>query len=236
MKQSWIILLFFAALACCTNKVYAQQTVFNVPNADATEKGHIFLQQESQFRAWNPDAFWLGTHYGAYGIGHNTELDVTLFNVSAPASNNVVLGTGFKSAIPIPKLKDKYPDREYKVTVGTEVLTSLQGQGVGNWTYGTLSGRVPKVNTRLTAGISAGTKDIFGTDTVCFIGAVEQPITEKLGIIADWYSGNEHWSGYLISGVSYKLPKNTAIYAGYQIPNSSKVGPSGFVLEVSKIY
>ncbi len=215
---------------------YAQQTVFNVPNADVMPKGHLFLQQESQFRAWNPNAFWLGTEYATYGIGHNTELTMTLFNVSSPPSDNVTLGAGFKSAIPIPKLKEKYPKREYKITVGTEVLPSLQGQGVGNWTYAHLSGRTPKTNTRLTAGISYGTEQIFGNDTTAFIAAVEQPVTKRFGIIADWFSGSEHFAGFLIPGFSYAINKNTTLYAGYQIPNSSSNGPSGFVIELAKTF
>lgn len=213
---------------------FSQQTVFNVPSADVTPKGAIFLQHESQFNPWTP-AYWLATHYSAYGVGHNTELDVTLFNVDVPPKNNIALGTGFKSVIPIFYLKDKFPKSEIKFTVGSEVLTSLQGNGVGNWTYVHLSGRLPVTRTRITSGISAGTKQIFGRNTVCYIGAIEQPLTEKLQIIADWYSGAENYAGFLIAGFSYKLPKNTAIYVGYQIPNTSNNGNHGFVVEISKI-
>lgn len=217
-------------------KCYAQQTVFNVPSADVTPEGKLFLQHESQFRPYPPHAFWLGTHYSAVGIGHNTELDATLFNVSAPVSDNITLGLGFKSAMPIAGLKEKFPERELKLTVGSEVLVSLQGEGVGNWSYAHLSGRVPKLNTRLTAGVSVGTKQLFGRDAVCFIGAVEQPVTEKFSLIADYYSGKENYAGFLIAGFSYKLPKNTAVYAGFQIPNNESNGRSGFVIEVSRIF
>lgn len=218
---------------CCT--VSAQQTVFNVPSADVTPEGAIFLQHESQFRPYNPDANWLGTHYSALGIGHNTELDATLFNVSAPDSHNIALGLGFKSAMPIAKLKEKFPEQEFKFTVGSEVLVGLQGNDVGNWTYAHLSGRLPKLKTRITTGVSVGTKQIFKRNTFCYIMALEQPVTKKLSVIADWYSGNENFAGFLIAGISYKLPKNTALYLGYQIPNSEKNGKTGFVVEISKI-
>lgn len=213
----------------------SQQTVFNVPSADVTEKGAIFLQTESQFRPYNPDSFWLGTQYSAYGIGHNTELDATLFNVKDERNNNITLGLGFKTAMPIAKLKERYPEQEFKFTVGSEVLVGLQGNGVGNWSYAHLSGRLPKTKTRITAGVSAGTKQVFGRNTFAYIMAVEQPVTKKLDIIADWYSGAENYTGFLIAGISYQLPKNTAVYLGYQIPNTQKNGPTGFVIEVSKI-
>lgn len=235
MKRCRYILILILLLLN-TPKLYAMQTIFNVPSADVTPKGKVFVQEEAQFRGWNPDAFYLGTTYGAYGIGHNTEIDTTLFNVGSPATQNISLATGFKSAIPIPYLKEKFPEREFKLTVGSDLLFGLEGNGIGNWTYTHLSGRVPKLNTRLTAGISYGTKQVFGQETTCFIGGVEQPVTKKLTLISDWYSGSEHWAGFLITGFSYAFPKDTTLYAGYQIPNTPQNGASGFVIELAKIF
>lgn len=232
-KRLIILSIFFFIIPA---KALCQQTVFNVPSADVTEKGHIFLQEEAQTTPWNTDNAFFSTTYTAVGIGHNTELDATLFNVGSPATKNISLGVGFKSAIPIPGLKEKFPEREFKFTVGSDLILGLEGNGVGNWTYAHLSGRVPKLNTRLTAGISYGTRQVFGQETTAFIAAVEQPVTKKFSIIGDWYSGDEHYAGYLIVGGSYKLPHNTAIYAGYQIPNSPQVGTSGFVVEIAKIF
>lgn len=230
------ILLILICLCLSCIKTEAMQTIFNVPSADVTEKDHVFLQQEAQFRGWNPDAFFVGTTYSAVGIGHNTEIDATLFNVGAPATQNISLGVGFKSAIPIPGLKEKFPEREFKFTVGSNILLGLEGNGVGNWSYAHLSGRVPKLNTRLTAGMSYGGRQVFGQNSVAFIAGVEQPLTKKISLLGDWYSGSEHWAGYMIVGGSYALPKNTTIYAGYQIPNSPQVGASGFVIQVAKIF
>ncbi len=54
--------LFISILILCTLKSYAQQTVFNVPSADVTPAQKVFLQHESQFKPYNPNAFWQGTH------------------------------------------------------------------------------------------------------------------------------------------------------------------------------
>jgi len=230
---------FLAVILClcfgCV-QVQATQTIFNVPSADVTPQGHLFVEQEAQTVPWNTDSAFMGTTYTAVGVGHNTEVDATLFNVASPANQNISMGVGFKSAIPIPGLKEKFPEREFKFTVGSDMLIGLEGNGVGNWTYAHLSGRVPKLNTRLTAGISYGTKQVFGQETTCFIGGIEQPITKKLTFLTDWYSGSEHWSGYMIVGGSYALPKNTTLFVGYQVPNSSKVGSAGFAVELSKIF
>jgi len=229
----FLILIFFCL---SITRVSAQQSIFNVPSADVTEKGHIFLQEEAQTSPWNTDTAYFGTTYAAVGIGHNTDLDATLFGVGSPATQNISLGLGFKSAIPIPGLKEKFPEREFKLTIGSEMLLGLEGNGVGNWTYAHLSGRVPKLNTRLTGGISYGGRQVFGQNTFSFIAGVEQPVTKKLTLIGDWFSGSEHFAGYLITGFSYAFPKNVTLYAGYQIPNSPRVGTSGFCIELAKIF
>jgi len=234
LKNRIFLILFCICISCI--RAEATQTIFNVPSADVTEKGHLFLQQEAQFNGSNPNSFLYSTTYSAIGIGHNTEIDATLFNVASPATQNISIGVGFKSAIPIPGLKEKFPEREFKFTVGSNLLLGLEGNGVGNWSYAHLSGRVPKLNTRLTAGMSYGTRQVFGQETTAFIAGVEQPLSKKLTLIGDWYSGDEHWAGYLITGFSYALPKNTTIYAGYQIPNNPNVGTNGFVLQIAKIF
>lgn len=232
LKKS--IIYTIICLSFTSTSVEAMQTVFNVPSADVMDKGKFFFQEEAQFKPWNPDSYYYGTTYTAYGIGHNTEIDVNLFNYASPALENITMGVGFKSAIPIPGLKEKYPKREYKLTVGTNILIGLEGNGVGNWTYAHLSGRVPKANTRLSAGVSYGGRQVFGENSVSFIAAVEQPVTKKLSLIGDWMSGNETWGGVLIVGASYELPKNTTLYAGYQIPNNPQISDPGFVIQLAK--
>lgn len=235
MKYCRILLVLILFCVPC-NWVSAQQTIFNVPSADVTPKGHVFIQEEAQTAPWYTQGAYVGTTYAAVGIGHNTEIDTTLFNVASPASQNIAIGAGFKSAIPIPYLDKKFPAREFKFTVGSNMLFGLEGTGVGNWTYAHLSGRVPKLNTRLTAGFSYGGKQVFGINSTSFIAGVEQPITKKLTLIGDWYSGSEHFAGYLIVGGSYALPHNTTLFLGFQSPNSPNVGPPGFVIEVAKIF
>jgi hypothetical protein len=218
--------------ACCMPAALAQQTIFNVPSADVTPKGQVYLETESQFRPWKPGRFWLGTHYAAVGVGHHTELDVTLLNVSSPDSGSTALGLGFKTAIPL--LQKRLPRQDLKLTIGELMPVSLRGDGVGSWSYSHFSGRIPRLNTRVTAGVSTGTRQIFGRTTVNFIAGVEHPVTERFSIIADWFSGT-HSSGYFIPGFSYLLPKNFYLFAGYQIPNTPRVGKSGFVIELSRV-
>lgn len=232
---AWVVLPGFLGFSLCFYlTAHAQQTIFNVPSADITDKSKIYMEQESQFRPWEHHAYWLGAEYAAYGVGHNSEIDLTLYNVSAPHSGNISLGAGFKSAIPL--FKGEFPEEEFKATIGTQIVPSLQDHGCGVWTYGHLSGRIPGLKTRLTAGISGGTHQLFGRNTIHFIGGVEQPVTKNFALIADWFSGTQS-EGWFTSGFSYTFQKSqTSVFAGYQIPNSLRVGHSGFTIEVAKFF
>lgn len=230
--MTWNKTVFLLILLLLFNQsASAQQTIFNVPSADITPKNKNFLQHESQFRAKDPDQFLNTTNYYARGVGHNIELDATLFNLSSPASNNVSLGIGFKSATELQKNSAYKP----KLIFGAMAPFSLQGNGVGHWIYTSGNITLPQTNTRLTAGISSGTKQIFGESATCFIGGFEQKITNDLNFIADWYSGN-HAMGILAAGINYSLPQDFIFYGGYQIPNSKTVGRNSFIVEVSRIF
>ena len=141
--------LTFIFLLSIALQAYGEQTIFNVPNAEVAPKNVLFLEHESQFRAWEPD-FWNGTHYSTFGIGHNSCISATLYNLNSIKNNNMTLGVGFKSVMPIQNLTEQFPEVEPKFTVGSEVLIGLTGNGVGNFTYTTLSARIPKIKTRLT--------------------------------------------------------------------------------------
>lgn len=220
-----IILLITFTFIFHPSKSFAQQTIFNVPSADITEKGMIFIQHESQFSG----DFGLFTNYGAYGIGKYTEIDLTLFGVGTNNVKNEVLGVGFKTALPLHKKS------ETKITFGTLIPISLRGNGVGGYGYSHLSTRLPKLKTRITSGIFTGTTTLFGRDFICFIGGLEQPITEKLSFIVDYHSG-KHSNGFLIPGISYIFNPNLVLYAGYQIPNNRANGDNGFVIELAKFF
>lgn len=219
-----ILLVITASIILLQNQALAQQTLFNVPSADVLEKRQIFIQHESQFSG----DFGLFTNYASFGAGKHTELDLTLFGVGTKNIRNEVLGVGFKTALPIHK------ETETKFTFGNIIPISLRGNGVGGYAYSHLSTRLKRLQTRFTSGVLVGTTTLFGRDFVCYIGAIEQPVTKKFGLQVEWHSG-KHANGFLIPGFYYKFPKNIALWAGYQIPNNRANGDNGFVLELSRI-
>lgn len=218
----------------CMMLSHAQQTIFNVPSADITPKGALYVEHESQFRVWEHHKFWTGTHYFAYGLGHNSEIDITQTNLNSPdPSNTLAIGLGGRSVIPL--FKPKYPDSELKWTIGGEVPVFLKKSGMGVWTYSHLSMRIPKLKTRLTGGVSYGTNPVFGRAAVAFIGGIEQPVSKRVSVITDWYSGTHNLGLWTVGG-SLQLSKSTALFLGWQIPNNSQSGYSGLVIEFAKLF
>lgn len=226
MKKLLFLFAFLISFAAS-----AQQAIFNVPSADILEKDKNFLQHESQFRSKDPDKFWNATNYFGHGIGNNIELDVTQFNLSTPASNNVAIGIGGKTAL----FFDENDPYKIKTIVGFMLPISLQNQGVGHWFYASESIFLPQTNTRFTAGFSSSSKQIFGKNVNAFMAGIEQKISDDFSLIGDWYSGHRA-AGLAALGFSYALPKDFTFYGGYQITNSKQNGRNSVVIEIAKYF
>ena len=224
-KNNFVIFSISAVLFLIgiTKPAFAQQTIFNVPSADVTEKGQLFLEHESQFS----NSFGLFTHYVAYGLGRYTALNLTFSGVGTKNVRDEILNIGSKTVFPL------YKESETKFTAGYLIPISLRGNGVGGYAYTHLSRRLPKIKTRITSGIQVGTTILFGRDVVSYIGGIEQPVTKKFNLLVEYTSG-KHPNALLIGGFSYILPANWVFIGGYQVPNNRHVAKKGFVIEVVK--
>lgn len=213
---------------------FGQSLIVGIPSPDTTPKHSFMLTHESQFARKEPDNSlgWNSFSFVTYGLDDSTELSLSLNNLSAPKMSNLSLGPGIKKVFPL--FRESAPKSEFKWTVGTTLPLSLQGQGVvGNWSYSTLSTRLPKTRTRFTAGISGGTQQLFGRDTIHAIVGVEQPLTKRLSLVADWYSGT-HDLGAIIPALQINFSQHDALIIGAKIPNNRRVGDPGIIIELNK--
>jgi hypothetical protein len=200
----------------------AQQAIVSLPSPDVTPAKKIFLMQESQVRGWEPGPYWNTTNFYCFGLDGTTELAVTTFNLGVPETGNASVANGFKSVFPV--LPSVLGPLEIKATVGAMVLFSLDDRGVGYWVYGHLSGRIPGLGTRLAAGVSIATEQLYARRAAAFITSLEQPLfTPKLNLVAEWFSG-EHDLGNFIYGLSYHPDKTWIFVAGHKIPTNQRFG------------
>ena len=222
------LLLFINTILTASLEVMAQQAIVNLPSADITPRGQVFLMHETQTRSWNPGRYWYGTNFLTVGVGRGTELALTTYNHGGPAAPNAAIGVGFKTGIRL--FEEALAKEEVQLTVGQMLIVSTSGRGIGNFSYGHGSFRLPRAGTRITAGISGGTDELFKKDTVHFIGAVEHKLGKKWMLTAEWFSGR-HDFGFLTPGVLYHPTPQTVIVVGYKIPNHATNGKAGFVFE-----
>jgi hypothetical protein len=213
---------------------FAQMTILNVPSADVAPKKRVFVQHESQFRTKENGRFLNLTNYLTAGIGKNTELTATHFNLASPATGNQTLALGFKTSLPLEF--EEFKSLQPKIIFGSSAAISLQGNGVGNWTYAAGSLEIPQTKTRLTIGVSQGTKQIFNKSTTALMIGFEQKITENLSYVGDWYSGKTNPLGIFASALSYRFPQDFALFFGYQVANSKRIARNGFIVEISKMF
>lgn len=211
---------------------FAQSLIVGIPNADTTPPGEILLTHESQFSPQKPTDWWNSFTFGTYGVSKHLELSVSLNNLRAPKTDNLSLLAGYKHVYPI--APERFPKAELKLTHGAFVPISLQGKGTGYWAFAHASARHPKTKTRVTAGISTGTRQVFGQDSISAMVGVEQPITKKWSVVADWYSG-AHDLAALIPAVQYNVnPRGDIIIMGAKIPNDFRRSGLAFIVEFTK--
>ena len=231
--RNFTFFLFFFLLQNISQS-WAQMTILNVPSADVTPKKRVFFQHESQFRTKEKGQFTNSTEYLATGIGANTELTATAFNLGNLSHDNETLGLGFKSAIPlnISAIKEYQP----KIIISSQAALSLSGNGVRHWIYAAYNFTIPQTKTRLTLGASNGTKHIFGENNTSAMLGFEQKITTKLSYVGDWYSGKTNGMGVFASALSYDFGSDLVAFAGYQIANSNRISRNGFIVEIAKTF
>jgi len=218
-----------AALLLSSAEAGAQSLIVSVPSTDVTPAGKAMIAHESQVNAWSqPGVYWNSFTFGTVGVGHNIELAATLYGVSRPGSGNVALAVGYKHRIPLAPGSLWEPT----VAVGQMIPLSLSGLGVGTWTYGAASLRLPGLKTRLTGGPSYGTRQIFGRTAVSAFVGLEQPLSRRVSLIADWFSGR-HDLGALVPGVQFNVSHALIIIGGFKIPSSSRAGPPSALVEVT---
>jgi hypothetical protein len=210
---------------------WSQSLIVGIPNADTTPAGEVLLTHESQFSPQKGSAFWNSFTFMTYGVRPNLEVSLSLNNLRSPRPDNLSLLAGYKHVLPL--FEKRFPHHQFKFTHGVFVPVSLQGKGVGNWTFAHGSMRLPRFQTRLTAGASLGTHQVFGRDAAMAMVGVEQPLTKKLSFVMDWYSGT-HDLAALIPAIQYNLNHSDVAIVGLKIPNNNQSGSLGFIVEITK--
>jgi hypothetical protein len=199
---------------------FAQSSIFFVPTTDTQEKKSLYLSLESyaHFDKYEKGGFQTYGHSIVYGVSKNVEIGVNYY------FTDDIDGSGHELQPNIKWKAYENADKGVAVAVGSVVFVPLN-DNAGNKTSAQFYTNASKTfksakDLRLTVGIytMANIDQAFGTKTGVLVG-VEQPITKRLTLVADWTSGNNRL-GYSNVGFSYGIKKSQNLAMAYTFGNS----------------
>jgi hypothetical protein len=196
---------------------FSQLTIFNIPSTDTLAKGSFAL--EADFIS-KPVSFRNGGYqtYGyraVYGLNNKIEVGANFFLTYD--------GEEAEGEVQFNAKRKVYSSEKHGVEVAAGTLisvplrSSVKSSGI---VYVNASKTVERLNgMRLTGGLYTtigGGRD-YGTKTGVMLG-LEQPITDRVSFLADWFSGNNRL-GYSAAGINVNITKRQFILAGYNFGN-----------------
>lgn len=200
----------------------AQSSIFNIPSTDTQPKKTLYLETDlfAHFDAYQNGGF---QSYGPaiiYGVRKDLEIGVNLYYSREESKSTVELQ---------PNIKWKaYENQKTVVSVSFGAIAFVPvNRAAGTRPTALLYANASKTiesasGMRLTGGIyqMLNTEQDFGTKTGAILG-VQQPITKKMSLLADWYSGKNRF-GYSTVGLGYEVSESQYFGIGYSFGNSGR--------------
>lgn len=215
------LILMILLNGCCV-AVMAQSSIVFTPSTDTQEKKSFYLSLESyaHFDKYEKGGF---QSYGpsiVYGLSKNLEIGVNYYFTDS------IEGSAHEIQPNIKWKAYESADKDVAVAIGSIMFIPLNN-ATGNKNSAQFYASASKTlkaakEMRLTGGVYtvANGGDEFGTKTGVLLG-LEQPITEKFTLLADWTSGKNRL-GYSNVGFSYGIKKSQNLSIAYTFGNSGR--------------
>lgn len=211
--------ILLAAFFMTAFGVNAQQTIFNVPSTDVLDRGKVYVEFDATFKPNDNKAVRKFSGFvprAVVGAGKNVEIGLNV-------TGNIQPGADSTTLVPAIKWRAFYNEKKgVAVVVGDNLFIPVRNRSykTGNYAYAQIS-KSFKTKTRITGGAYHFTKSVVA-EKQKFGGqfGFEQPITDKFGVAADYYTG-KHSAGYFTPGINFKPHPKVTGYFGYSIGNSN---------------
>ncbi len=208
----------------------AQSTLFNIPSTDVVAEKHAYLEFDfvGHLERFADGGFHAYVPRAAFGVGKNVEVGTNVaFLRTATPGQPVELQ---------PNVKYRFYNNESNgvaASVGG-ILYAPVAHRAGTDTFGLVYAVVSKkvkgdYGPRVTGGGYGlvGRAGGQGSEGGAILG-YEQPLHRKVSFVADWLSGRNRF-GYVTPGLSFALPRASALYAGYSAGNFGRKNNALFV-------
>ena len=238
MKSIHLFFYSLLLIVLCGTMVQAQETYFNVPESDITEKNKILIQQQFSIQE-----FYRSLTTFNYGLGSGWEIGANLYNLDYyPDRKKLVRNDSttqdayspllLLNAQKVIKLND-----QFSVGIGAQGglnLTPADRHKFVAYGYANLAGSFYKEHYKASAGIYTGHVHYLGEGPrIGFQAGYDAGIFyQKLHLLGDWISGS-HEVGQLTLGVEVFVFKTVPISLGWQRSNQN--GASAFVIQFTYI-
>ena len=215
------LLIFLLALPATAR---AQQTVFNVPTTDVLEPGKVYFELDISAKSVDPK-FSSFVPRLVIGVGERVEVGVNI-------TGNIQPGPDSTTIVPAVKWK-VYDGRDngWAIAIGNNLFIPVRNKSYDAGTYAyTMVQKKFKSGTRIGFGGYFFSKNVVAPDANRAGGqfTFEQPVTNKFGLQADWFTG-KHASGYFTPGGYFKITPRLTGYGAYSIGNSNARGGNHFL-------
>jgi hypothetical protein len=202
--------------ACGAASAAAQQTIFNLPNADVLDRGKTYLETDVLWRPSDP-SFGVFTVRVVYGLGGHVEAGVNFGGFQTP---------GRSTPIATPNVKwQPVQSGPWTVTAGVFGLFYLRGATDGDPAalgYGHVAVKLP-TGTRLTAGGYWASSGYAAADVQKgALAGLEQPVGGGFTVAADWFGG-KNGLGYFSPGLIWSSGPWT-LYGAWSLKNDDSRG------------
>ncbi|HUS10169.1 MAG TPA: hypothetical protein VMZ30_06860 [Pyrinomonadaceae bacterium] len=219
--QALVVGVFLTTVLIAPLELHAQQTVFNVPTTDVLDKGKLYFEMDISAKPNDSaalDKFSSFVPRLVVGAGNRVEVGLNVLGNVQPGPDATTIA---------PAVKWKVYDGGWAIALGDNVLIPVcnKSYDLGTYAYSMVQKTVNK-STRVGFGGYFYSKNVVAPNANRAGGqfTFEQPVTKKLNINADWYTGN-HANGYLTTGTAYKLTTKLTGLASYSIGNAN--APNG---------
>jgi len=223
--------LFLFWIGGVSSLAKGQQTIFNVPSTDVLAKGTVYAELDASLK---PNDGALVPKFSSFvprvvvGAGRRIEVGLNV-------TGNIQPGADSTTLVPTIKWKPYQGEKNgWAIVVGDNLFVPVRNRAynAGNYVYAEMS-KTFKSGTRVTFGGYDFTRNVVApANRSGGQFGFEQPLTKKLTLAADWFTG-KHSAGYFTPGVVFKVSPKVTSYAGYSIGNTNiSDGNHFFLLEV----
>jgi hypothetical protein len=200
----------------------AQTTLFNIPTADTLPRGSWnlefdFITKPVSYRDGGYETYG---YRAAYGLNNKTEVGAN-FYLTWEGTNSVA-----QSEFSLKRnvyLNERYGISASGGAVAFVPLRARNGDKTAVMIYGVGSKTINQLNGLTVTGgayhILGGSRD-FGDKTGAIVG-MNQPITNRIAFVADWFSGKNR-IGYGSAGFNLAVTKRQYLTTGYSFGNSGR--------------